>query len=63
MMREFAYFCRTHISFAPPFVVLVAMFMMLSIVLYCWTKQRGYLITCFSGICYMTPWLLQCVLR
>jgi len=63
MMREFAYFSRTHIDFAPPFVILVALWMVISLVLYWHTKSRGYLITCVSGFCYMVPWFLQCVLR
>ena len=63
MMKEFAYFCRMNIPWTPPFVVLVILFMILSIGLYCYTKQRGYLVTCLSGFCYMVPWLLQCVLR
>jgi len=63
MMREFAYFCRVTIPWIPPFAVLVAIFMVLSLVLYYMTKSRGYLITCLSGFCYVIPWMLQCVLR
>ena len=63
MIREFAYFCRSNITFMPPFVVLVILFMVLSIALYYLTKCKGYLITFVSGFCYMVPWLLQCVLR
>lgn len=63
MMREFAYFCRENITWVPPFVVLVAIFMAISLSLYYMTKSRGYLITCLSGFCYVIPWMLQCVLR
>ena len=62
-MTEFAYFCRTHIDFAPPFVILVVLWMVASLVLYWNTKSKGYLITAVSGLGYMVPWLLQCVLR
>ena len=63
MMRDFAYFCRTSIPYFPPFVILVALFMMLCACLWYLTKCKGYLITFWSGFLYMVPWLLQCVLR
>jgi hypothetical protein len=63
MMRDFAYFCRTTIPLLPPFIVLVAIFMVLCLALYYTTKSRGYLVTFFSGFCYVVPWLLQSVLR
>jgi hypothetical protein len=63
MMREFAYFCRQNITWVPPFVVLVILFMALCLALYGLTKSRGYLVTFFSGFCYLVPWFLQCVLR
>ena len=63
MMRDFAYFCRTSIPYLPPFIVLVAIFMAICLTLYYVTKSRGYLVTFFSGFCYVVPWLLQCVLR
>jgi hypothetical protein len=63
MMREFAYFCRTHVDFAPPFVILVAVWMVISLALYWTTKSRGFLITSLSGLCYMVPWFLQSGLR
>lgn len=63
MMREFAYFCRTTVPYIPPFVILVALFMVLCLVLYFMTKCKGYMITFISGFCYMVPWVLQNVLR
>ena len=50
MMRDFAYFCRMNIPWMPPFVVLIAIFMAISLGLYCMTKSRGYLITCLIGV-------------
>ena len=63
MIREFAYFCRTAIPLIPPFVILVALFMCISMVLYYMTKAKGFMIVSLSGFCYMVPWFLQCVLR
>jgi len=63
MIREFAYFCRVAIPLIPPFVILVALFMCLSMVLYYMTKAKGFMIVSLSGFCYMVPWFLQCVLR
>lgn len=62
-MRDFAYFCRMTIPWLPPFVVLVALFMALSLALYLVTKSRGYLVLMGSALCYVIPWLLQSVLR
>jgi hypothetical protein len=44
-------------------VILVALFMCISMVLYYMTKAKGYLIVALSGFCYMVPWFLQCVMR
>ena len=63
MIREFAYFCRVTVPLIPPFVILVAIFMCLAMVLYYLTKSKGYLIVTLSSIGYMIPWFLQCVLR
>jgi hypothetical protein len=63
MMRDFAYFCRMNIPWTPPFVVLIALFMAISLALYYTTKSRGYLITCLTGFCYVIPWLLRFAVR
>jgi hypothetical protein len=44
-------------------VVLVVVFMALCLALFGLTKSRGYLITFFSGFCYLIPWMLTQVLR
>ena len=62
-MRDFAYFCRESLPWVPPFAVLVALFMALCLALYGLTKSRGYLVTFFSGFCYVIPWILTNVLR
>jgi hypothetical protein len=62
-MNDFAYFCRVSIPWVPPFVVLVLIFMVICLALYCMTKSRGYMVTFLSGFCYLIPWFLQSVLR
>jgi hypothetical protein len=57
------YFARTSIPWVPPFVVLIVIFMLLCLTLYYTTKSKGYLVTFFSGFCYLVPWFLTYVLR
>jgi hypothetical protein len=63
MIRELVYLCKITIPWLPPFVVLVALFMGLCLALYGLTKSKGYLVTFFSGFCYLVPWAMQTIVH
>lgn len=63
MMNDFVYWVHINLPGIPAYVVMVALFLVLSLGLYAWTRSRGYLVTFFTGSLYLVPWFLHYATR